>query len=431
MTDNISQTGSGNIGISNVKDSEITILIGKSLEYHEMLARLKELEENLADIAPDRVERLNELNEKIDKQKRQIEQFKQGVTQLAETFSRIDVDTTDRLKRAREFFEKGDFGEARAVLETELEQMNDEHTRLLAQKEKYETDTLPKLKHNAEEFLVLAQATTVDFNNPHRFEDTCRYYEQSIAANAFSDNLFNYAKLLQEYNQFHLAEPYYQRVLREFRNELSAEYYAVTLNNLAVLHRARNEYEAAEAEFTEALAIYRKSAEKNPQTYLPDVADTLNNLAVLHAARNEYEAAEAEYNEALAIRRGLAAKNPQAYLPDVAMTLNNLAVLHCARNEHEAAEAEYNEALAIRRGLAAKNPQAYLPDVAMTLINFAIFFIDKPDRERSIALALEAARIIESFIERAAYTQKYLETAIAVLKNWGMTKEDIEKLVDN
>lgn len=206
----------------------------------------------------------------------------------------------------------------------------------------------------------------------------------------------------------------------------------MTLNNLAVLHWNRNEYEVAEAEYAEALQIKRNLAEKNPQTYLPDVAMILNNLAVLHYDRNEHEAAEAEYSEALHIYRELAGKNPQTYLPDMAMTLNNLGELHRHRNEYEATEREHTEALAIYRELAEKNPQAYLPYVAAALGNMAIFYQEcKPEKERSIALAIEAVQIILPFVERAAYTREYLASALGVLKNWGMTEEEIGKLVDN
>jgi tetratricopeptide (TPR) repeat protein len=62
--------------------------------------------------------------------------------------------------------------------------------------------------------------------------------------------------------------------------------------------------------------------------YLPVVATTLNNLALLHRAKNELAEAEAEFAEALEIRRKLADINPSAYLPDVAMTLINVAIYH-------------------------------------------------------------------------------------------------------
>jgi hypothetical protein len=45
--------------------------------------------------------------------------------------------------------------------------------------------------------------------------------------------------------------------------------------------KSRNEFSIAEEKYQETLVIYRKLAEKNPQTWLADVAGTLNNLAVL------------------------------------------------------------------------------------------------------------------------------------------------------
>jgi predicted nuclease with TOPRIM domain len=119
----ISQSGSHNIAISDVDNSAINILIVGSQDYIALTERLRELEEHLADVPSNKIDRLNELSDKIGKQKQHIQQFKQGVMQLAETFSRIDTNTIDRLHRAREFFDKGEFGEARAVLETELERV--------------------------------------------------------------------------------------------------------------------------------------------------------------------------------------------------------------------------------------------------------------------------------------------------------------------
>jgi hypothetical protein len=51
-------------------------------------------------------------------------------------------------------------------------------------------------------------------------------------------------------------------------------------------------------------------------------------LALLHKAKNEYGSALAEYEEALQIRRNLAAENPSTYLPYVAMALLNLSIFY-------------------------------------------------------------------------------------------------------
>ncbi|HEX8248129.1 MAG TPA: tetratricopeptide repeat-containing protein, partial [Pyrinomonadaceae bacterium] len=58
------------------------------------------------------------------------------------------------------------------------------------------------------------------------------------------------------------------------------------------------------------------------------VAMTLNNLAILHRKQNEYEKASKEYEEALEIRRNLYEQMPNVYAPYLANTLKNLAVFY-------------------------------------------------------------------------------------------------------
>ena len=43
-----------------------------------------------------------------------------------------------------------------------------------------------------------------------------------------------------------------------------------------------NYFEQSKLKYEEALQIYRKLAEENPKTYLPDVAMTLTNLAIFY-----------------------------------------------------------------------------------------------------------------------------------------------------
>jgi tetratricopeptide (TPR) repeat protein len=75
------------------------------------------------------------------------------------------------------------------------------------------------------------------------------------------------------------------------------------------------------------------------------------------------EAARKEYEEALKIRRELGQKNPDTYLPDVAATLNNLANLdrdqNRDQNRREAARKEYEETLNIYERFAERNPERF------------------------------------------------------------------------
>ena len=422
-----------NINVQGNENTNVNInqLLGKSYEYQDLLERLNEQQE-LFDLTPENnTEKRLKISGKINELNSLIEQFKQDVLSLAATFEKIEINT-ERLKRAKDFFDKGEIGEARAVLEIELEQMRDEQKHLLAKRDEFETEILPKLLNNSEEFYVLAMAAQVNFDNPNRFVEVSDYFERSIQSHATQYNLFNYALFLQEHNKFPKAQQYYEQYLRRFTPTLSSSEVAMTLNNLAVLHKNLNEYEKALKEYDEALEIYRNLAETNPQSYLPYAAGTLNNLANLHKNLKEYEKALKEYNEALEIRRQLAETNPQSYLPDVAMTLNNLANLHSDQKEYEKALKEYNEALEIGRQLAETNPQSYLPDVASTLINLAIYYLnDVPDREKSIEYALLAVCIIFPIADAVPYTQKYLQTALTVLQRWGLSEEEIAQKVND
>jgi tetratricopeptide (TPR) repeat protein len=77
----------------------------------------------------------------------------------------------------------------------------------------------------------------------------------------------------------------------------------------------------------EALKTYRELAEKEPETYQPDVAATLNDLGIFDSDQNRIEKARKEFEEALKTYRELAHKEPDIYLRCVAITLNNLGIL--------------------------------------------------------------------------------------------------------
>ena len=80
-------------------------------------------------------------------------------------------------------------------------------------------------------------------------------------------------------------------------------------------------FDEAIKQYEEALKIYRELAKENPRTYLPYMATTLNNLAVLQKAKNEFPQALEKYEEALKIRRELAKENPRTYEIDYVQML--------------------------------------------------------------------------------------------------------------
>ncbi len=522
MTNELSQHGIGIIGLQNIHNSNVNVtqILGKSLEYKDLMNRLQTQQKLFARTPEEETQERLEISQEIARLTAQIEQFKADVTRLAQEFNRIEINT-DRLRRAKAHFEEGEMAAARAVFDSEREQMQDENNRLVREKDRYEQDVLPKLKHNSEEFYMRALLERTAYDNPNWLADTCEYFERSISAMATEDNVIQYAIFLQNHNFLDRATLWYQKHLDEFVCDDLAKR-AMTLNNLAALHKAKHELAKAESEYAKALEILGKLAEINSSTYLPDLAMTLNNLGVLHveggklteaekeytealaiyqkladvkantylswvatvrnnlgvlhnknkelakaesqytealkiyselaqteltaylpdevmtlnnlanlhSEKKELAVAESEYIEALEIYRQLAAVNPAVYLFYVAGTLNNLANLHKAKGELAAAKLAYTESLEIIRTLAAVNPAIYLPDLAMTLMNVAIYYLQStPNRDRSISYSIETIILLRPIYKTVPCTQEYLQSAMWVLRHWGLSFEDIKHML--
>ena len=456
-----------------------------SAQYQDLKTQADELQEHfektLAKIAkyPDDEDfkaDLLKLSGTRNEIRKKLEELKQEVIRLAETFTKIPINS-DRLKLARQHFEAGNFSAARAILDAE--QMGIELDDLLQREEhlqQQQAQVQALRMDKANEFLILARLTALNFDVPDRFDKTIEYFEQSLKAAHTLENTFEYAYFLHTHNQFNTAQPWYEESLAIHRrlaganpdtylpdvamtlNNLGNLYrdrhdvaaaqaaydeafhiyrrlaaanpdtylpkVATTLNNLGNLYSDRHDVAAAQAAYDEALHIYRRLADANPDTYLPDLAMTLNNLAVLYSDRHDVAAAQAAYDEALHIRRRLAAANPDTYLLDDAGTLNNLGILYRDRNDVAAAQAAYDEALAIYRRLAGANPDTYLPDLAMTAVNLSIFYLKSlPDQDKSLAHAGEALTAAGPFVEVLPACQEYARAALQVVEAWGIDAE--------
>jgi tetratricopeptide (TPR) repeat protein len=339
----------------------------------------KDGEELLAGIAPERMDLRLKQSAKLNELRKRLEDFKADVFRLHELFTRIPINT-ERLRLAKEHFDKGEFREADAVLKAEEinADVAQHKARRAAALETVAAED-QNLAELANEFLLKGQLALVSPvpEGGSRFKQAEQWFEQALAAARTAEVLFEYTLFLKEHNAFRRAEPLCQ----------------------------------------EALKQYRSLAAANPEAFLPRVAGTLNNLAVLHRQTNAFGPALDAYEEALQIFRSLAEVSQEAFLPRVAVTLNNLAMLHSDQNAFGPALEEYEEALKIRRSLAEASPEAFLPDVAETLINLSIFYLySVPDTAKSVAYAEKARSILIPLCAQAPHLQQYLDKAEQVLK---------------
>src|ERR1700704_4544921 len=75
-----------------------------------------------------------------------------------------------------------------------------------------------------------------------------------------------------------------------------------------VLNSDQNRMEETRKEHEEALKTYRALAQREPDTYLPEVAQTLNDLGIVDSAQDRAEEARKDFEETLKIYRKLAQK---------------------------------------------------------------------------------------------------------------------------
>jgi tetratricopeptide (TPR) repeat protein len=118
---------------------------------------------------------------------------------------------------------------------------------------------------------------------------------------------------------------------------------ALTLHQIAQLHRAKGEYNLALEAFNVSLRGMRYALGKHH----PNVASVLGNLGNLQKEMGDMDAAFLTYQQVLGIesyRLGLSH-------PDVAITLHNIATIDAARGNHDNALVLYQQVVSLQRKL--------------------------------------------------------------------------------
>ena len=421
---------------------------GLNKEYQRLQKLVAELQSQLADIraryksnpdSDDLFVQLTDVSAELKLAREEYDRYQDFLLDKAMEFARgANRQVTERMRQARELFERGEAGEAARLMDVENLKRDKERNRIQYQLH------LERRRLEIEEFRSSATYAMADPDKsiPERFAAACSAYDEAVDTareiryddEKMAELLFDYAYLLTDFNHMKDAVDLYTEAL-EIRRRLAAaspEAYepavADTLNNLAASQRKLQHYAEAEGNCTEALEIRRRLAAVSPEAYEPDVATTLNNLALLQSDLQHYTEAEGNYTEALEICRRLAAASLEAYEPAVATTLNNLAALQSDLRRYAEAEANYTEALEIYRCLAAANPEAYEPAVATTLNNLAALQYNLQryaEAEGNYTEALEIRRRLA-----AASPEAYEPDVAMTLNNLASLQSDLHRYAE-
>ncbi|MGQ3045730.1 MAG: tetratricopeptide repeat protein [Niveispirillum sp.] len=172
------------------------------------------------------------------------------------------------------------------------------------------------------------------------------------------------------------------------------------LNNLSIRLSNLGQLELALAAVEEAVAIQRAIAQKQPDSFMPDLAMGLNTLSNCLSELGQRERALAAVEEAVVIRRALVKKRPDAVMHDLATSLNSLSNRLFDLGETGQASAAVTEAVTIRRVLAKRQPDTFMPLLASALNNMAIHLTSLRQPEEALAASEEAVTIYRPLADK-------------------------------
>lgn len=175
--------------------------------------------------------------------------------------------------------------------------------------------------------------------------------------------------------------------------------YALSMNNYATQLAAAGRYEEALEHVREALGIFQRLAEKNPDSYEFDYAGLLNNYAIRLAEWGRYEEALQHAWQALEIHQRLAQKNPDCEL-DYARSLNTYANRLAEGGRDEDALNHARQAFEIYQRLAQKNPDRHECNYAATINNYVNRLSEAGRNEEALEHAWQALEIHQRLVQK-------------------------------
>lgn len=324
----------------------------------------------------------------------------EAAKQLFLDFARLYCEYTNEINEdAKRLREAGD-----NYLAETLEEINKV---LTGESEQSLTDVYKEFKDREQENEIkvleqLIEAAQLRFS----FEEAYDFYERLIEVAPTAEHHFRFARLLHSLYRFVEARHYYEEALKMYQElaKKNPEKYlpdvAETLNNLGVLLANIGELKQAQTCFEEILQIFQKLAKKNPEKHLSAVATTLSNLGNLLCLMKELEQAKTHYDEALKVSRTLDKKDPELHKSLIATILNNRGGLFIEKGKTKQALADFKKALKIRRELVELKPEEYKLEVAMSLYNLGILLRDTNKFHEAQTHLKEALQIYRELAEK-------------------------------
>lgn len=358
--------------IENIKagrnvNIQIQQFIANTDRYQKLDAKRLQLQRRLQEASPDSTDWAT-LRHQLTKIEEHIYAFKIDLLEYARTIHRVESSTSGILRMAKEQLYAGQLDRTDAVIQVDQLQLNQEQATAFLEIRQNLTDVYHKLMINAEEFLVKAQLTALNYDLPDRFSLTIRFFESSVtSARRAKPHVSVQIECLGAFGRFYL------------------------------IHKHNN---AAVPLYEEAIVLAQQMVLQKADEYRPTVASLKNHLAGLYTERGEFTKADSLYQEALDMFKFLAEKDNIAYWFNVINVMNNLAGNYLKHGKHAKARRYYGYCLEVFDNPVFSTEKEYAILKARGLGNIAVFYRDQKDYEQAIALGRESVAIYRSLIEQ-------------------------------
>jgi hypothetical protein len=379
LTGNINSNG-GNISIGN---QQYITNIFHSSEWKKMEEEKEKLEKDIKFCeslllkegnCDDEgiIKRLSEAKNDLKNKLKEMEDFKHGILQLAETFSKIEIDS-ERLQEVYKLFLEGEYSEARTILM--MEQALNEHEDLLKKREKLSQDieeNEKKLKQKAKESFLLANLQAVNYSiGASRVDEASKYFQLALREHKCFEYLISYATFLRHNNRRLDAEKICQKTISFIKenyketDEEKQNLAEILTEYVQVLIVFPDRLSLAEEKAREALEIY-SSFKIIPKKLISTLVKVLNELGNVLDELGKYQDAERFYKSGLEILDNYKYKDPILF----AKILHDYAIL-LSKNEQKFNQAEkfLCKTLKIRSSISYTDNSVKIIEISRALLS--------------------------------------------------------------
>jgi len=446
----------GTIAQNTMKYYDIS-LAGLTKTYKNRIMQLQEERDKAQIDAKTFGELAKTLTDQFENQQKQLEKF-------ADKFARENFDDCSTIhKQAFEAFKLGNIEAAIRILETvnseteiekaklqhvKAEKLKEEINDMLIQSDSIIQQNISKLmfqgdlyktnyqfKEAEKSYEAAVNADTTNIENVYEFVDFLRIQNNHILSIKWANKAIIIAKTdIQKFfalallaneqlimYQYEESEANYNEAVKIFRGlyTLNPMQYNLDLaevfDRLSEVQRAMKQYEKAEISINECLKIKLELLNLNPQKYNQTYAKSLITLGNIQGDMKQLVNAEASLQEGLKIYRNSVDSSQQFYKKNLARALNYLAWIQQLMNKYTQSEASYIESLNINKELANKNPDAYNKNVCALLNNLAFLQNFLKQYDKSEVNQLEALSIERELAK--SNPQVYIPQVALMLSN--------------